>query len=78
VTAAGAATVGCRFCAAESRLDETNIVRCAQIAAFIAAHHHPEGFAVSLTVAVTAESESSQDTVADPFVLDEPSGSTAR
>jgi hypothetical protein len=63
VTVVGAATIGCRLCAVESRLDDTNIVRSAQIAAFVAAHHHATGLAVSLIVAVTAEGESSQDIV---------------
>jgi hypothetical protein len=77
VTAPSAATIGCRFCAADSRLDDPNVVRCAQIATFVAAHRHPEGFAVSLMLPITAESESSRNIALDDLALNDSSDRTA-
>ena len=51
------AIIACRVCEDEGRLDDTNVVRGAQIAAFAAAHRHPEGFAVSMTVVATPVAE---------------------
>jgi hypothetical protein len=46
-------------CASEDQLADMDVVRSAEIAAFVAAHRHPAGFAVALTIAATADSASS-------------------
>jgi hypothetical protein len=54
VSAISAATLTCRVCGAEIRLDDSKVVHAAEIAAYVAAHRHPAGFAVALRVAAVA------------------------
>ena len=53
MSSANTATLACRVCGNESPLDERNVVRSAQIAAFVPAHRHQAGVAVALTIALT-------------------------
>jgi hypothetical protein len=54
----GHARVGCRVCDGEVVLDDVSVVGCAEITAFMAAHEHSTGMAITLTMQLVADTGS--------------------
>jgi hypothetical protein len=46
----GAALVSCQVCDSDAALDDDNVVRCAQIATFVAAHRHSSATGTKLSM----------------------------
>lgn len=67
----GKARVGCRACNDELVLDGVNVVGCAELSAFMAAHQHGNGLAVTLTIHLDMDTDGAarSEDAATPFSL---------
>jgi hypothetical protein len=67
----GNARVGCCACNDELVLDGVNVVGCAEISAFMAAHQHGSGMAITLTIHLDMDTDGAarSEDAATPFSL---------